>query len=418
MNPLDPTSLPPVLRTLRGFLHALVGVLLLVVVVRAVRLTDDASVAVVWAAAATAVVYVAGAWVPVVKRSVRAAAVWLTVLLAAWLWLVVLTPDAVWLAFPLFVLQLHLAGRWGLPAVLVTTVVAVGGAAWHAGGLQVGGVLGPTIGAAVVVATVRGYEALHRESEQRRLLIAELTATRNDLAAAERAAGVLAERERLAREIHDTLAQGLSSIQLLLRAAERTIHADPDTARQQVVTAREAAVANLAEARRFVHDWAPPDLESGSLRHALEQLSRRTTATSGVPMDVTVSGTAVPLPTGHEIALLRIAQQAVANTIQHGDARRIRLTLSYMDTEVALDAVDDGRGFDSPHPDDPPITTGTRGRTRAHHDDPVARGFGLAAMRARAAALNGTLAIESAAGNGTAVAVTLPLPPPRGGHEG
>lgn len=331
---------------------------------------------------------------------------WLAVLLAAWLWLVILTPDAVWLAFPLFFLELHLAGRWGLPAVVVTTLVAVGGSAWHAGGLQVGGVLGPVIGAAVVVATVRGYEALHRESEQRRLLIAELTATRNDLAHAERAAGVLAERERLAREIHDTLAQGLSSIQLLLRAAERTIHSDPDTARQQVVTAREAAVANLAEARRFVHDWTPPDLESGSLRHALEQLCQRTTASSGIPVDLTVSGTVVPLPTGHEVALLRVAQQAVANAIQHADAHRIHLTLSYMDTEIVLDAVDDGRGFDSAHRGAMPTPNGTRDGSDGHS----ARGFGLAAMRARAAALHGTLAIESASGHGTAVAVTLPLP--------
>ena len=415
MNPLDPTSLSPVLRTLRGFLHALVGVLLLVVVVRAARLTDVASGGVAWAATATAGVYAAGALTPAVKRSAHSAVVWLAVLLAAWLWLVILTPDAVWLAFPLFFLELHLAGRWGLPAVVVTTLVAVGGSAWHAGGLQVGGVLGPVIGAAVVVATVRGYEALHRESEQRRVLISELTATRSDLAHAERAAGVLGERERLAREIHDTLAQGLSSIQLLLRAAERTIGTDPDIARQQVVTAREAAVANLAEARRFVHDWAPPDLESGSLRHALEQLAQRTTASSGIPVDVIVSGTVGPLPTGHEVALLRIAQQAVANAIQHADARSIHLTLSYMDTEIVLDAVDDGRGFDSAHRGGRPTAVGNRAGLSAHQHSHGAQGFGLAAMRARAAALNGTLAIESAAGRGTAVAVILPLP--AGGHD-
>ncbi|WP_199421731.1 sensor histidine kinase [Actinotalea solisilvae] len=409
MNPLDPTSLSPVLRTLRWLLHALIGVLLLVVVVRAVRLTGSSpSLEIVWAAAATAVIYTAGALVPVVKRSAHAAVVWLAVLLAAWLWLVILTPDAVWLAFPLFFLELHLAGRWGLPAVVVTTLVAVGGSAWHADGPQMGGLLGPVIGAAVVVATVRGYEALHRESERRRLLISELTATRNDLAHAERAAGVLAERERLAREIHDTLAQGLSSIQLLLRAAERTIGTDPDTARHQVVTAREAAVANLAEARRFVHDWAPPDLESGSLRHALEQLAQRTTASSSITVDLTVSGTAVPLPTGHEVALLRIAQQAVANAIQHADARRIHLTLSYMDTEIVLDAVDDGRGFDGTDRSDR-TTVGNRAGSTTHHYTHGPRGFGLAAMRARAAALNGTLAIESAPGHGTAVAVTLPL---------
>lgn len=415
MNPLDRTSLSPVLRTLRGLLHGLVGLLLLVVVVRAERLTSGASFEVVGAAVATAVVYAAGAWAPVVKRSARAAAVWLVVLLAVWLWLVLLTPDAVWIAFPLFFLELHLAGRWSLPAVVATTLVAVGGSAWHADGLHVGAVLGPTLGAAVVVATVRGYEALHRESEERRLLIAELTATRGELARAERASGVLAERERLAREIHDTLAQGLSSIQLLLRAAERTLPTDPDTALQQVVTAREAAATNLAEARRFVHDWAPPDLQSGSLRDALDQLCRRTTASSGVPVDLTVSGSVIPLPTAHEVALLRIAQQAVANAVQHASPRRIRLTLSYMDTEVALDVVDDGRGFDvtataSAERGAPAAGEVAPAGSDARRGSPATRGFGLAAMHARAAALAGTLVVESTPGHGTAVAVTLPLP--------
>ncbi len=418
MNLLDPSSLSPVLRTLRVLLHALVGVLLLVVVLQSVRRADDDVDGVVWAAAATALVYAAGALVPAVKRSAHAAALWLAVLLAAWLCLVIMTPDAVWLAFPLFFVELHLAGRWGLPAVLVTTLVAVGGSVWHAGALHVGSVLGPTIGAAVVLATVRGYEALLSESEQRRVLIFELTTTRSELARAEHAAGVLTERERLAREIHDTLAQGLSSIQLLLRAAERTIDTDPGTARQQVATAREAAVANLAEARRFVHDWAPPDLGSGSLSHALEQLAQRTVAGSGIPVDLTVSGKVVTLPTGHEVALLRIAQQAVANATQHADARHIHLTLSYMDAEIVLDVVDDGRGFDGADPVDRTAIAGHRAASDLHQDGHGARGFGLAAMRARAAALNGTLVIESVAGHGTAVAVTLPLPVLAGDHDG
>ncbi|EHN76766.1 two component system histidine kinase, partial [Streptomyces coelicoflavus ZG0656] len=133
-----------------------------------------------------------------------------------------------WEAFPLYFLQLHLLSRRaGLAAVTATAVAAVAGYAAHAGSFGPAMVIGPALGAAVAVAVVWGYQALYRESERRRRLIEELTATRADLALAQHTAGVLAERERLAREIHDTLAQGLSSIQLLLRAAERALPERP-----------------------------------------------------------------------------------------------------------------------------------------------------------------------------------------------
>ncbi|WP_399096696.1 sensor histidine kinase [Streptomyces sp. BBFR2] len=343
--------------------------------------------------------YVTGPLLPRVRPHSGAAALWLTLVAAVWLVLLALTQDGVWLAFPLFFVQLHLLPpRWGLPAVAVTTLAAVAGFALHTGALGVGTVIGPVLGAAVAVAVVLGYQALYRESEQRRRIVEELTATRGELAAAEHAAGVLAERERLAREIHDTLAQGLSSIQLLLRAAERALPARPESALGHVVHARATAVDNLAEARRFVRELTPPDLETGSLPAALERLCA-TTARAGLAVHCQVSGTPAELPVPHEAALLRIAQSALANTVRHAGARRAELTLSYMDTEVALDVVDDGAGFDPAAL--PPAGTATAGGT----------GFGLAAMRARARALHGALAVESAPGEGTAVAVTLPLPP-------
>lgn len=209
---------------------------------------------------------------------------------------------------------------------------------------------------------------------------------------------MLAERERLAREIHDTLAQGLSSIQLLLRAAERALPQRPGTALGHVRQARTAAVGNLAEARRFVRALSPPDLEAGSLPAALERLCATTARTSPLAVHCQVSGVPTALPTAHEVALLRIAQSALANTVRHAGARRAELTLSYMDTEVALDVVDDGAGF-VPAEVPAPGSAAARGT-----------GFGLAAMRARARALQGTLVVESAPGEGTAVAVTLPCP--------
>jgi signal transduction histidine kinase len=337
------------------------------------------------------VIYAAGPAFPLVRRSTAIASLWLALLAAAWLALLSLTPDAVWLAFPLFFVELHLLPvRSGIAAVAATAVAAIVGFAWHQHSANAGMVIGPLLGAAVAVATVLGYQALYRESERRRQLIEQLTATRADLAAAERAAGVAGERERLAREIHDTLAQGLSSIQLLLRAAERLMPDRSDPARAHVRRAREAAVDNLAEARRFVRALAPPDLETGSLRGALRRLCERVSEPD-LTARFRVSGSATELPTAHEAALLRIAQSALANVVQHAKATQVEATLSYMETEVALDIVDNGVGF----------------AVEAAPD--AGSGFGLAAMRARAVALGGDLAVESAPGRGTAVAARIPV---------
>ncbi|MFE2309522.1 histidine kinase, partial [Streptomyces sp. NPDC059411] len=226
----DPSAAPvgraltPVSRVLRLCLHALFFGLLALAAARAV--TDSAPLAdwVVAACAVLAAVYVAGVRAPSVHRSPRAGALWLAGLGAAWAALLVVSPDGLWIAFPLYFLELHLLRlRWGVSAVVLTACAAIGGFLAHSGAVTPGAFLGPLLGGAVAVATVLGYEALYRESERRRELIEELITTRAELAAAERGAGILAERERLAREIHDTLAQGLSSIQLLLRAAERTL---------------------------------------------------------------------------------------------------------------------------------------------------------------------------------------------------
>ncbi|AVZ76142.1 two-component sensor histidine kinase [Streptomyces lunaelactis] len=383
---MDSRPLTPVPRVLGLCLHALLAGLLALAAVRAVADGAPHAYAVVAAAALTVAVYAAGVLSPAVHRSPRAAALWLAALGACWPALLALSPDGLWAAFPLYFLQLHLLPvRWGLPAVAATAAAAIGSFLLHGQTVSPGTFIGPLLGAAVAVATVLGYQALYRESESRRELIEELVSTRADLADAEHQAGVLAERERLAREIHDTLAQGLSSIQLLLRAAERTLPDDAPAA-AHVRRARQAAQDNLAEARRFVRELSPPDLERGSLTAALERLCA---TAPGPAVRFGISGTPFELPTPYEVTLLRIAQSALANTVRHADARRAEITLSYMDTSVALDVVDDGSGFDAPR---------------------AQGGFGLSAMRSRADALGGTLSVESAPGQGTAVAITLPLP--------
>ncbi|MBQ1101012.1 sensor histidine kinase [Streptomyces sp. b94] len=396
MNTAAP-ALTPTTRALAWCLHLLVIGLLVLAAGRAVADDGPRTGWIVASSVLCGLVYAAGPTLPGVRRSQRAATLWLAALGACWLVLLALSADGVWMAFPLYFLQLYLLPRRaGAAAVAATAVVAIAGFAGHQDSFSAAMAIGPALGAAVAVAVVRGYQALYRESEHRRRLIEELTATRADLAAAQHTAGVLAERDRLAREIHDTLAQGLSSIQLLLRAAERALPEAPRNAARYVDQARQAAADNLAEARRFVAGLTPPTLEGASLADALERLCTTISARHRLIARFHLTGDPAPLTTAHEVALLRIAQSALANTVRHAEATTAEVTLSYLGDHVVLDVVDDGRGFDPAFPLVP---------------DPEAGGFGLAAMRARAKALGGTLTIESVPDHGTALAAQLPLKP-------
>ncbi|MEU0016042.1 sensor histidine kinase [Streptomyces rochei] len=397
MNSAAP-ALTPTTRALAWCLHLLVIGLLSLAAVRAVTGERPHAGWIIAASVLCGLTYAVGPVLPGVRRSRRAAALWLAAVGACWTVLLSLSADGVWVAFPLYFLQLHLLPRRaGVAAVVATAVVAIAGFAVHQDSFSAAMAIGPALGAAVAVAVVWGYQALYRESEHRRRLIEELTATRADLAAAQHTAGVLAERDRLAREIHDTLAQGLSSIQLLLRAAERALPQAPQNAARYVDQARQAAADNLAEARRFVAALTPPTLEGTTLADALERLCTTTSARHRITARFHLTGDPAPLTTAHEVALLRIAQSALANTVRHAGATTSEVTLSYLGDHVALDIVDDGHGFDP---------------TLLPASDPETGGFGLAVMRARTQALGGTLTIESAPGRGTALAARLPLTPP------
>lgn len=396
------TASPPVPALLRVCLHLLVGGLLALIVIRVLRPVTNATIPVVTAALILAVIYTIGPLWPAVRRSSTVAGVWLGLLFAAWLVLLALTPDAVYLAFPFFFLQLHLLPRpVGLGAVVLTTAAAIAGFAWHQTAFTIAMIIGPVLGAGVAVATVWGYQTLQTESEHRRRLIEQLRETRSELAAAEHQSGVFAERERLAREIHDTLAQGLSSIQLLLQAAGRTLdperaHPNPEQAARLVEQARAAAQENLVEARRFVRALAPADLRGSTLSESLQRLCATTSERSSIPVTFHQEGPIVRLPTPVEVALLRIAQSALGNITQHSGASRAGVTMTVLDSAVSLDIVDDGTGFDLRRLDQP--TEWSAGG-----------GFGLTSMRSRAAELGGALAVESEPGLGTAIAVTFEL---------
>lgn len=348
-----------------------------------------------------------GAWWP--------AGAWVTGLVALWVGLSLVTTTAVWVAFPLMFVAMHVLGpRRGPVAVAVVVVLVVGVMAVWTARVALPFVLGPAIGGAVAVVVVLALEAVVRESQERQRTLDELVRTRDELAVSERERAVAAERERLAREIHDTLAQGFSSAELLLRAARTALDAgDPATARGYVEQTREVARHNLAEARRVVRALAPADLASSNLVGALRRVADRASgraAEGGPRVVVRVSGEPVPLPTEVEAALLRVAQSALANVERHAGATRAAVTVSFLagtgpgDDAVALDVVDDGRGFD---PDAVPAPTADR-----------PGGFGLGAMRARVADLGGTLSVESAPGAGTAVAAWVPLAATTGTRSG
>jgi signal transduction histidine kinase len=229
------------------------------------------------------------------------------------------------------------------------------------------------------------------QSVERRQLIEQLQTTRQELAEAEREAGRLAERGRLAREIHDTLAQGLISIVLLLEATEDALPPASATARRHLEQALRTARENLGEARRLIWELRPESLATASLGEALQRQVQRLGEETGIAASATVTGRPRQLPADTEVALLRIAQEALANVRKHSGASRMALTLSYMEDETVLDVRDDGVGFDPEH-----CRAGAGG------------GYGLRLMNERVHELGGQLTVETSPGKGTTIAVSLP----------
>ncbi len=201
------------------------------------------------------------------------------------------------------------------------------------------------------------------------------------------------ERSRLAREIHDSLAQGFAGIVIQLQAAER---AQDDASRTRHTQAAIALARDgLAEARRSVKALRPAALDAMRLPEAVGQLARTWSERTGIPCDVSASGGATALPTDVEVALLRTAQEALANVERHASARRVRLTLRTDAAGTRLEVRDDGRGFD---PD----------ASSCERDRSDERGFGLVAMRERIESVAGGLVVESRPGHGTAIRAEVP----------
>ncbi|MEY9926986.1 signal transduction histidine kinase [Catenulispora sp. GP43] len=291
-----------------------------------------------------------------------------------------------------------LAGIAGTAAAMATT--QMGGIAYiHGAGVYLYLVLFAVNLMIAGALTVRGAaEQEHRRelaeaNERLREMLEENAGLHAQLVAQAREAGVLDERQRLAGEIHDTIAQGLTGIVRQLEVAER-FEDDTDKRRHHLGLARELARESLAEARRSVQALRPGPLTVAQLPEALAELTASWSRTAGIPARVEISGDAVALPPEAEVVLFRAAQEALANAGKYSGAGRVGVTLSYTTDVVVLDVVDDGRGFE---PGGEPSENGT--------------GYGLTAMRSRLKQVGGTLTIESEPGDGTAISAAVPVVP-------
>ena len=309
---------------------------------------------------------------------------WLFGLCLFWLGLMIHAQDFMWLEFPLVFVFLRVLPFWpGIGASVILWAVAAFIPAWiHRQDWTVAAAIGPFIGTCFAVGFYHAARRVYAEAAHHAHVAQQLRETQAELAASERESGRLAERERLSLEIHDTVAQGLSSIVLLSRAARKAQSLSETQDQLQLI--EKVARDNLAEARRFVQELATSKISVSETLHALVEEANDRACALGQELQVELSITAsTTISQEFSHVLHRCAQEALNNVIRHAHARRAVVTLSSSNTEVALDIVDDGQGINAP------------------------RGYGLKGLEHRVSAIGGSVSLESSPA-GTAVAVRIP----------
>ncbi len=360
-----------ILTFLRVSLHVLVAVLLLVGVV-----SSGWNPLAICMAVPFALLYLAGTVAyNEGKRFPRAAMyTWLAAVLALWVVMALHAAEFVWLEFPLVILVSVVLPTWSgiaVAALLLAFTLSV-----TVPGAGIGGVVGPLLGTVLALLIYHSYRALRAEADHYKHLAYELQATHMELAAAEHASGVLEERARLSREVHDTIAQGLSSIVLLGRTLDKQI-TEPG-AKQILDTIRATASDNLAEARRFVAVNAGP---AEPLPRRLEELARGAEGRQqalGQRLTVDLNVEDVPEPAASVIE--RVVREGLSNIVRHAGATRAVVTVEKLGDVATVDVFDNGRGITGPE------------------------GYGLRGLRARVAEVGGTLSVE-----GNVLAASIPL---------
>lgn len=358
-----------ILTTLRVNVHVLVAVLLAIGLVDVVEEHQ-------WAAVAVAAVFAAA----YVFGTVRPHRGWLAIIVALWVVLAALSPSFVWLEFPLVILVCLLLPTWWGLAITALMLACTLSITVPANGT--GGLIGPVIGTLLAIGIVHAYRALRGQAEHYRKVAADLEAAQAELVAVEHEAGRAEERARLSREVHDTMAQGLSSIVLLSRALDKELSLidGSSDARATLTTIRDTASDNLAEARRFVAGNAA-GTDNEPLPTRIERLARAAEARQkalGSTLEVRVN--VVDLPEPAATVVERVVREGLSNVVKHAGATLAVVTVDKLEPHATVDVYDNGRGITGPE------------------------GFGLQGLRARVEEAGGELTVE-----GNVLAASLPL---------
>ncbi|MGW7166846.1 sensor histidine kinase [Streptomyces sp. NPDC054884] len=368
--------------------------------VRLVREPNPLCTEIVAVSAVLAVGYAAGLWLWS-RFDGLARSLWVTALLLLWTTLMVRNPPSLaaayaWCGVPLACLVLRALERRGATIALAgITVVLLGGLTHQPGGFDAESVLIPV---AAVWGTVTLYRTLQQDATERQRLLSELRGTRRVLADEQRRAGALAERERIARDLHDTLAQELAGHLMLLHAAERDlVERRPDAARDRVRAAVDGLDAGLAETRRIIHDLTPSAVAECGLEDSLRLLCARAQqeGTAGCVTFRSVGAHPAEVSVEAAATLFRVAQSSLANVREHARAGNVLVTLRQRQGALELELLDDGIGF--------VLAVAGAAATRD-------RGLGLRAARARLRELDGDLHVDSEPGRGTRIRAVVPAP--------
>jgi signal transduction histidine kinase len=377
--------------------HAIAVVLTVIACIRAV--TNGAPLI---AAIAVSVVFLSWYTLGAVRAARTGALVlakwWLIVLAAAWLCTLLVSAEFIWVAFLLWLLAGHLFSlRIAIVFTALTYIATVVAPLAHYGQVLAPSIIGSLIGAVFALGLSRGYIELLREGRRREELLRSLELAhqnlldlQDELALTQRHAGEIQERTRVSRDIHDTIAQSISSIRLIAHAeAERTTD---DHAAQVLGQVEDLAAQGSRDVRRIIAALAPAELEDGALSAAIRRLLTRLEEDTSIVGRLDLDDALPTLSAEVEVALLRTAQSALANVRQHSRASRVMISLMDVDGAIRMDIVDDGVGMDDPE-------------NRRRNPE---SGFGLDFIGSRMSELGGELVIESTPGSGFAISATLP----------
>jgi len=313
---------------------------------------------------------------------------WLGGLSVLWLGMLTISAEFVWLSFPLLLLAGHVLRRW--PSVIFAVPVlaaAILAPIMHQVPITFAHVVGPLLGGGFALAISLGYDALLRDAVERERLIdslvrtqAEMAALQEELARTQRDAGAAQERTRLARDLHDTIAQELSSMVLMARSGDA----------ERMPQIESLAQHSLGDLRRIVASLAPAELEESALTAAIGRMLDSLRRDAEISSELVVDPDLPPLSTAQEVVFLRVAQSAFANVRQHAGAERVDVALAVDGGNVTMTVSDDGVGF------------------VAGQEAMPSTSYGLSAMRSRLREFGGALEVRSAPGEGTTLVAALP----------